>query len=167
VSVLSDDAQKAMPYWRQIEHAAATRQTTADMWAEIRAQAAEYGLPTAGVGIMGVGELRTMAGNIQEQSRQLMAMKGSKRVTGRMFTVAPWARTEQERRALPMTQVRFLHTYRDGDDVLTSWRSVVFEGSISGTVDQLKAMIDDEAANMAQDYGVEHIGVDAIQLLRQ
>ena len=162
---LSPEGQAALPYWGVVEEAATKHWTTAKVWDALHAKAAEYGLESPGVTVRGISALRGVAGAIQARGQQLTNMTDSRPLLGRYWTQAPWARTPAEQRVNPMQQVRYQHTFiRDGQQV-TVWRTSMLEGKAPRTVGELRAKVASDAVNIANKYGVESVGVGALQLL--
>lgn len=162
---LSPAAQKALAYWPQIEYAAAYRMTTADLWNAIRDEAERLGLASPGVPLQGVNELRGIATRIQASSDRLNAARDEQRITRLMRAEAPWRRTYRAQRANPMFSVRFAHTFTSNGEQFTEWRTSVFQGRAPATVGQLRQLIENDARNLAKDYGVEHVSADDLQML--
>jgi hypothetical protein len=55
--------------------------------------------------------------------------------------------------------VRFEHSYiKDGVPV-TEWRTTVYTGTLPRTRRELELSIEQDAQGLADDYGVEHVGV--------
>jgi hypothetical protein len=155
----------ALAYWPQIEYAARSGLNTADLWATIRDAAEELGLSSPGVTIQGVSGLRSRAVAIQRREETFAGLADSKRLTGRDVGTAPWSRSPGERRALPKFQVRFEHTFNQAGEQRTEWRTALFEGKLPRTAGELRALVEGDAVQLGNKYGVEHIGIDSLQLL--
>lgn len=162
---LSPEATKALAYWSQIEYAARNGLNTADLWGAIRDAADELGLATPGVTVQGVSQLRGMAVGIQRRESDFERLADGRVVTGRMFGVAPWSRSNQEQRALPKFQVRFQHTFLQEGEEVTEWRSSIFEGKLPRTAGEIRSLVDGDGVQLADKYNVEHISTDGLQLL--
>lgn len=163
-SSLSPAAKAALAYWPQIELAATEGLTTADLWSLIRDAAEDIGLASPGVTVQGVSQLRGIAGSVQARSRQIAKLAGTKTLAGSLLTVAPWARERAERQASPLYHVRFQHTTRENGELTTQWRTSVFGGKLPGTIGDLRRLIDVDAEQIAKKYGVDHVGVDNLQI---
>ena len=162
---LSDQAKAALAYWPQIEYAADNGLTTADMWGIIRDAAEDLGLASPGVTVQGVSQLRGLASGIQRRADQFNAFPDSKRLPGTAWSEAPWSRSLADQRAMPKWQVRFQHTFLVNGAEVTEWRSTVRSGRTPRTKGELLGVVDEDAENMARDYGVEHVGTSGHQLL--
>lgn len=156
---------KALAYWPQIEYAARNSLNTADLWAAIREAAADLGLESPGVSIQGVNGLRSLAVGIQRREDEFAQLADSKRLLGRMITDAPWSRSAGERKGLPKFQVRFEHTFTQSGETRTEWRTALFEGKLPRTVGELRALVGGDAVQLANKYGVEHVGAGSLQVL--
>jgi hypothetical protein len=164
-SHLSPAAQAAMPYWRDIDYAAAEKLTTEDMWTMIKDRAEEYGLSSPGVSAVGVAQLRGLATGLQRSTTAFERLADTRSLPGRFWTQAPWARSRAEQRALPKFNVRFQHTFTRNGETVTEWRTSVFETKPPRNVGELRAMVQGDAINLARKYGAEHIGISDLQLL--
>ena len=162
---LPESAKAALPYWGVIEHAATQGYTTQQLWAAIRETAESFGLERPGVGVVGVSQLRAVAGQIQARSAQIAELADGRRLYSTLWSDAPWQRSQGERSANPMYAVRFQHQFtRDGEPV-SEWRTVMQYGRPPATVGELRATTEAEAVNMARDYGYGHAGISDLQLL--
>ena len=162
---LSPGAEAALPYWSIIEAAATEHWRTEVLWDALRSKAAEYGLASPGVTITGISQLRGIAGGIRARGQSVEAMPNSRPLAGRYWTQAPWARTLGEQRTAPMQQVRFQHTFIRNGETVTEWRTSIMEGKAPRTVGELRSRVQSDAINMSKKYGVEHVGIGALQLL--
>lgn len=161
---LSPAGRAALGYWPQIELAAAEGLTTADLWALIRDAADELGLSSPGVTVQGVSELRGIASGMQRRSGEIARLPDEKTLTGRLLTLAPWARSAGERKANPQYHVRYQHTTRQNGELVTEWRTSKFGGKFPGTLGDLRRLVEVDAQQLAKKYGVEHVGVDGLEL---
>ena len=162
---LPASAQKALAYWGVIELAAEAHAPTADLWEWIRQAAADLKLASPGVTVQGVSVLRGYAGQIQSRAALFAALAGSKRVTARVMSDPPWARSLGEQRAMPKWAVRFKHTYIQNGAEITEWRTSMFGGRINHTARQVRDEVELDALNLARKYGTAHVGVDSLQVM--
>lgn len=162
---LSDAARKALAYWPQIEEAAAARMTTADLWSNLRDAAQELGRDTPGVSILGVNELRSLATTIQASAARLDRMADSFAIDARHVGQAPWSRDPAERDALSIFQVRYQHTTLGAEGPETNWRTSIFYGQLPGTAGELRQAIAEDAGQLANKYGVNHVDFGNLQVL--
>lgn len=161
---LSPHATAALAYWPQIQHAAATGMTTADMWATIRASAAELGLESPGVTVQGVSTLRGIASGIERTAASLNRADDGRRLISDMISTPPWSRGPGVRAADRVYQVRFQHTTLQDGQPSTDWRTVTFTGRLPRTVGELRQLAEGDAIQLARKYNGEHAGIDAMQL---
>jgi hypothetical protein len=162
---LSAAAQGALVYWPQIEYAAATGMNTADLWSTIRDAAEEAGFDSPGVSVQGVSQLRGMATGIQRAAAEFAEFPDNKRIRATMVGQAPWSRSLAEMKAQPTYQVRFVHTFMDGDVQRAEWRSVVFDGKLPRTAGELRALVEGDAVQLSRKYKVGHVSSDQLQVL--
>jgi len=156
----------ALAYWAEIEYAAANRMPTADLWRVLNDAAASLGLDSPGVTIQQVNEVRSMASGIQAASARLARLDPSYSLSdGRVVAQAPWSRSPAERQALPMYQVRFQHTVNGPNGEETQWRTSTLRGRLPRTLGDLLDAVGEDAENLADKYGGEHVGVGSLQLL--
>lgn len=163
-TALSEHARAALAYWPQIQHAAAVGMTTADMWATIRASAADLGLETPGVTVQGVSALRGIASGIERTAAGLNRAESNRRLISDMISTPPWARPPGEQRADHVYQVRFLHTTLQDGIEQADWRTITFSGRLPRTVGQLRQLAEGDAIQLARKYKGEHAGIDSLQL---
>lgn len=162
---LPESAKAALPYWGVIENAARNGATTSELWAAIRDTAESFGLERPGVGVVGVSQLRALAGQIQGRSAQLAQLDDGRRLYSTLWSDAPWQRSQGERSANPMYAIRFQHSFTQDGQPMSEWRTVMQYGRPPRTVGELRAETEAEAINMARKYGVEHQGISDLQLL--
>lgn len=162
---LSPAAQKALAYWGVIELAAQVRATTADLWGWIRDAADELGLASPGVSVQGVSELRGRAGQIQEAARQFARLADNQRVRGVSVATPPWARDPALMRAQPRFAVRYQHTFEHQGQLVTEWRTSMFDGRPNATAGQLRRDVELDAQNLANKYGTTHVETSNHQVL--
>lgn len=162
---LSDAAKRALVYWPQIEFAARYRLTTADLWSTIRDAAEQAGWASPGVTLRGVNQLRAIATQIQNAGRNFARADEDQRLDYTMTAGAPWSRSDAERGALPMWQARFEHTFMQDGEEVTEWRTSVFAGRLPATVADMRAAIAEDAEQLADKYGVDHVGISGVHVL--
>lgn len=163
---LDPRARAALGYWGVIEQAAREGHTTAELWNNIRTVAESYGYERPGVSAAGVSILRGLAGGIQARGAQFAQLTDGRRVYSTLWADAPWSRPLGEQRANPMFSVRFQHSYRQGEELLTEWRTVSQIGRPPRTAGEIRAFVESQALNMARKYNMEHEGTDELQLFR-
>ena len=162
---LSDAARKALAYWPQIEYAAAAGMNTADLWSAIRDAAEELGLASPGVSVQGVSQLRGLAAGIQRGAASFERLADNLGLGNVHVAQAPWSRSLAEQAALPMYHVRYQHTVMGPEGPETNWRTSVFTGPLPDTVGGIRAAINEDAAQLANKYGVAHGDVAGLQIL--
>lgn len=162
---LSPAARKALAYWPQIEYAAQSRMTTADLWSTLQDAAEEMGLESPGVSIRGVSELRSLATTIQASGRRFEQAGDTASLDQHYVSEAPWSRPLNERNALGITQVRYQHTTLTPDGPETNWRTSVFYGELPRTAGELRAALEEDAGQLANKYGVDHVDFANVQIL--
>lgn len=166
---LSPEAKRALAYWGVIELAAETGATTRDLWSWIHDEAEAKNLGSPGVTVRGVSELRGRAGRIQEAGRQFRGLDDNRRIRGEHVATPPWARDPGQQKAQPRYAVRYKHTFERGGQVLTEWRTSVFNGRPNVTAGQLRRDVELDASNNARGAGsggrAEHMGTSDHQVL--
>lgn len=152
-------------YYGAVEAAARAGKGTAEIWQAIRSAAEASGLESPGVNAAQVSRLRGQAGAVLRSEREFAKSEGSYRIEGTQVGLAPWARPWAQREAVAMYQVRFQHTTMGPDGPETSWRTVMFTGGIPATKDALLTAVTEDAQQMADKYGIEHIGIGTVGIL--
>lgn len=165
MSVPNFDNPNAGLYWGVVEGAARQGLGTAAIWDAIREHAAALGLESPGVTAQDVSRLRGQAGGIIRAENALGRAPAQQGIGAEMIATPWFGRTLDRQNAMPVYQARFEHTVlRDGVEV-TEWRTVTFRGALPATVGALADAVDLDAAQMADNYGVEHLGVGTISLM--
>lgn len=161
---LSTAAIDALPYWSAVRNAAANHLTTQQLWESIRVLQEQYGTIGRGPTVQGISALRGIAGAIVRSADEFAALPDTKTLRGFSITRAPWSRPIGQQRGNPMYQVQFLHTFSLNGDEQSAWRTIAFDGRLPRTVGELREQVDQDAESMADDYDVEHLGVDNISI---
>lgn len=162
---LSPEAQRALAYWGPISRAASEHMTTRELWGAIRAESERLGLPSPGVTVRGVSQLRGLAGGIESRAREFNTYSDSRVLRGSMAAQAPWSRPLGEQRALPQYQIRFQHQYTSRGEQVTEWRTTMIPARLPRTVGDLRDLVAGDALQLARKYGVEHLGIGDLQVL--
>lgn len=158
-------SKRGMFYWGAIESATLAGESTQGIWEAIHAQAEESGLASPGVSASEVSIMRGLAAGIRQSGRNLERAQPTYGIDSAMIGRAPWARDLAAQNALTMHQIRFEHTViRDGQPV-TEWRSVMYQGPLPATVADLLDELESDAQQMADNYGVSHVGAGSISIL--
>lgn len=158
-------SRKAMAYWGVIEQATRDRLGTAEVWQAIREQAAAAGLDSPGITAQDVSRLRGLAGGVRATATRLENAEPEWGIDGGMIANAPWARPLSERNTLPLFQVRFEHTVQNNGQTTTEWRTVMFRNTLPTTVGELTEALEQDAEQMADDYGYTHVGIGSFSIL--
>lgn len=146
-------------YWSEILGGAAQRLSTADLFVNIRARAAELGLPSVGVGASAVSTLRGYASRMIGSARALNAAADALALTSEHVAEAPWARTLAEQNTMPIYHVSFDHTIQlDDGSTVTKRQNLTITGTLPGTVGDLRDLVASEAALMAAEGGAADSG---------
>lgn len=137
-------------YWSEILGGAANKLTTADLFGNIRARAADLGLSAVGVGAQAVSTLRGYAGRMLASADRLGKALDQDALTPSHYAEAPWARPLGEQNTMPIYHVSFDHTVQtDSGETVQLRQTVVITGVLPDTVGGLRGMVQDEAALMA------------------
>lgn len=156
---------QALGYWGAIEHAVASRASTADLWAAIRGVTADPSNKLTGISFREVNQLRSAAAGIRNAGQRLNAAEPDQVLRGNMLHTAPWARSEDQRELTPKLQVRFEHTVLNQGVPETEWRTYLHPGPAPQTVGDLRDLVDRAGRELARDYEVEHFGVGSISAM--
>lgn len=146
-------------YWSEILGGAAQRLGTAELFVNIRARAAELGLPSVGVGASVVSTLRGYAGRMLGSARALNAAADSATLTSEHLAEAPWARPLAQQNTMPVYHVSFDHTIQlDDGSTVTKRQNITITGALPDTVGDLRDQIASEAALLAAEGGAPTSG---------
>lgn len=156
---LSPGEKRALQYWGVIESATLAGANTQELWQRINDQAAALGYESAGVSARDVARMRSQAVGIRNAANTLAGLGPHDRIDSGAIGNAPWARDIRGQNTVPLWQVKFEHTViREGEQV-TEYRTSVFTGSIPRTRHELELQLSQDAAGLADSYGVEDAGV--------
>lgn len=158
-------ADKALFYWGDIESGTLSGESTADIWARIRARAETMGLDRPGITAQDVSKIRAAAGQVRAAGTRLGSAPDEESLISRYVGLAPWSRPLEERNTHGMWQVRFEHTVSGDNGDETNWRTVMFKGQLPNTIGELRAQIEQDAQALADKYGVDHLGVGTMSIL--
>lgn len=162
---LTEAGVRALPYWSAVRNAAVNHTTTVQLWDAIRAVQARYGGDGPGPSVRGISELRGIAGGIVRHSDRLFGLAPGKTLRGTVIGRAPWARPMRQQAANPIYQVQFRHTFKEGEDVQQTWRTITFSGKLPRTAGEFQDQIDADIENMSDAYGVEHLDAGQFQIM--
>lgn len=159
-----DGVQKLLAYWGTIQAAVSERAGTAELWAAVRDAAASEGMPLQGVSAADMSVLRGIAGRQRTAMETLAGAAPGDAITGAMIAPELGSDGVVQLGEVPAWNVRFLHyTEADGEPSLT-WRTDVFKGYLPPTKQELQDQLNQDAANMAADYGESHSGIGAVMI---
>lgn len=165
MSDLTPEGKDALRWWGVIEESARYGMTTEDLWNNLRDAAEEAGLSGPGVTITGVNELRSLATRIQNSGRQLERIGLDTVLTHEHIADAPWSRTDTERSAYGIYQVRYQHTTVTTEGPETTWRTSIFRGQLPETLGELQSAVAEDAQALADKYGVSHVDLGSMHIL--
>lgn len=141
-------------YWSEIYGGAAQRLSTAALFDNIRARAADLGLSAAGVGANVVSTLRGYAARMIEATRQLGRASDADPLSSAHIAEAPWARSLNEQNTMPVYHIGFDHTIQlDDGSTITKRQTIIVSGALPGTVGDVRDMVASEAALLAAEGG--------------
>lgn len=159
------DNPSALVYWGAIQGAAARGENTAGVWQAVRDASEALGYENNLISFQDVNRLRAAAGAVNRAALAFGSADGSEPVTSSHFAVAPYSRDQDQMNALGLYQARVQHvTNVDGREE-TTWRTITFTGGLPPTVNDLRDAIDQDSEAMADQYGVQHVGVGSIQIM--
>jgi hypothetical protein len=165
MSVLGQYGGSALKYWGSILASAHANLSTADMWAAIRTQQAEYGLDKPGASAPDVSVIRGFANRIVNGAKALNTGSASDSITADMMGVAPYtASTAQDLATTPSYYVTYTNTVQAADGTIkTQYGTSVFTATqLPSTIGELQASIDlhgaETVAQAAQQTGGESGG---------
>lgn len=156
---LTPGQKRAMFYWGDIEAATLNGESTADIWARIRAHQEDPAGHAPSISATDVGWLRSKAVELRNAGYQLSALGAEDLITGNVIPTAPWARELASRNTVGMWQVRFEHETESNGVRSTNWRTIMFQGDLPRTRAELEAAIEGDAVEIANKYNVAHLAV--------
>jgi hypothetical protein len=165
VASIDGVSKRGMYYWGVIEAGTNAGMNTQQLWEAIHEHAGASGLDTPGVSAAEVSIMRGLAGRIRQSGRNLANAQPTYGIDSSMMARAPWARTLSEQNSLTMHQVRFEHTVIRNGEQVSEWRSVMYQGPLPATVGDLKSELENDAQQMADNYGVSHVSAGSITVL--
>lgn len=155
----------ALQYWGAARGAAAQRVSTADFYAALNNAAASFGAESHGLTFQQVNQLRSAAVGVRNAAERFQRAPEVNAIDARMIGVVPWARGLDARNALPIYQVGInLHTVDLDGNQDTRFVYVRFTGQLDITKSDLLTFVQQDAEQMALDYGVQYAGHDVLEL---
>lgn len=151
--------RQLLAYWGNIQQSVAARANTADLWAAVRAASPAEGVALKGVRITDMNTLRSIAASQQRSITGTSGLLPSQVLTGDVIGRDLSSRSPQDQLAAPRWIVRFEHDVTVEGQLLTLWRSSVFEGILPATKGDLQNQLEADAQALADDYGTTHIGI--------
>lgn len=156
----------ALQYWGAARGAVANRVSTADFYAALNSAAASFGAESHGLSFQDVNKLRSAAVGVRNAADRFSRAPDSNAIDARMIGVVPYARPQDDRNALPIHQVGLtLHTVDLEGNQDSRFVYVRFTGQMDPTKGDLLQLVQQDAEQMAIDYGVEYAGHDVHELL--
>lgn len=164
---LTPGAKAGLRYFGAIQGAVDRRASTADIWAAIRGASESFGVETAGIDVKAVNVLRSYAADIRNKTENLTAAPDFHAIDGSHISTAPWARPLEQRDAIGKWQARFEHVTLDDGVISRDYRTVIFSGQLpgDGSVGTLRSEVESDAAELANKYNLEHVGIGDITLM--
>jgi hypothetical protein len=142
-----------------IEAATFDHQNVTELWQRIREQASALGYDSPGIGATDVNWLRSQAVGSRNARNTLAGLGPENYIGPDAIHVAPYARDLATRIALPRYIVRFEHiVIRDGEQVIEG-RPAVYTSSMPRSKRELELSLAQDAAGLADSYGVQNVGI--------
>ncbi len=164
--------QKALlPFWGSIQSAVTQRVGTAELWDAVRQAASAEGVILRGVSATDMSGLRGLAAGQRNAGDNLARAGPGDVITGQMIGQDLSSRALADQALAPSWIVRFEQDLNISGELVTVWRSSVFDGSLPVTLSDLRNTLDADAEEMLTSYagGIEaapavHIGIGRIQI---
>ncbi len=164
--------QKALlPFWGNIQSAVSQHVGTAELWAAVRDAAAAEGVELRGISATDMSALRGLAAGQRNASTNLLRAGPGDVITGPMISQDLSSRGLADQALAPSWIVRFEQDLNFSGELMTVWRSSVFEGSLPLTVNDLRNQLDQDAEQLlaSSSGGIDatsavHIGIGSIQI---
>lgn len=157
---------RAMFYWGEISRTANAGGDVKAMWNNVREQATAMGWATPGVSATDISRLWSRAIQVRNAAAAFNAADPADQMDRRYLADAPWGRPLQDQNAAGKWLVRFAHETEDEDGIRsTEVRSVYIDGQLPPTVGELSNVIEQDAGELAEKYGVSHVGVQVLEIL--
>lgn len=158
------DQPHSLAYYGAIQGATQRGEDTAGIWQAVRDVQASFGADVGLPGFQDVNRMRNAAGLENRAIDNLSRTPGNIALDSQFISTAPWSRPQGEQNSLGIWQARIEHQTMVDGRLQTDWRTVQFTGGLPATVQDLRDAIDQDAQAMADQYGVEHVGVLSISL---
>lgn len=156
--------QQLLAYWGNIQSAVSQRASTQDLWTAVRDAAATEGVSLKGVSAIDMNLLRSIAAGQQRATQALSSAPMNQAIDPSMIARDVSARDQASQNLAPAWLVRFEHQVLIEGETVTQWRTSTFEGFLPGTKAGLLNIVNADAVAMADDYGITHVGVGAVQI---
>lgn len=157
--------QRALQYWGTARGAVAQRVSTADFYQALNDAATTFGLESHGLTFQEVNQLRSAAAGVRNAAERFDRAPDTNAIDARMIGVVPYARSLDARNDQPIYQVGVnLHTTDLDGNTDTRFVYVRFTGQMNLTKGDLLQLVQQDAEQMALDYGVQYAGHDVLEL---
>lgn len=155
-----------MPAFGAIQSAVNNRAGMGEIIAAIRGAYEAMPGPTPTINPVDVSQLRSYAAGIRNATAAFAAANPEWSLDSSMIAQTPWGRDLAAQAAAPDWQVRFLADVTDELGNSTQlWRSVLIPGTLPASKQALLDEVEAAAQAMADEYGVTHSGIGAVQIL--
>jgi len=164
VADISDVSGKALALFGAIQGASYQHQTTAGVWQAMRSAAEQMGTDLSGVTLSDVNTLRSVAVGLRNASEEFDRAAADQALTPTMWAQNLNTRPLEERNAEQVWQVRFQHQVSIEGELQTVWRTLEYQGRLPATKAELLEDVGASAQWLADDYGIEQVGIGAIEI---
>lgn len=165
MTTLNPEDRRALQYWGVIESVTLAGGSTQDLWQAINAQAEALGYERSGISIQNVNRLRSQAVALRQAGNRLEQLGPDDLLGGLQIGQAPWARPLGQQVSTPMWSVRFEHLIERDGVQLSEYRTSTFTGTVPRSRRELEEALDEDGANLANDYGATHLGIGEYRVL--
>lgn len=161
---LTPGASKLLAWWGSVSAGVSQRLDTASMWDAVRNAAANEGVDLAGVSALDMNTLRSYAASQRTAMDNLTRAGDTGPIDASMIGQAPWSRDLNSQNLAPKWEVRYERNVIVDGEEQTLWSTSTFTGERPQSIEDMRAQLEQDAADNAGLYGQQHLSVGRIQI---
>jgi hypothetical protein len=157
----------ALQFWGAARGAVNDRASTAQFYAALNAAAGSFNLESHGLSFQTVNQLRSSAASVRNASERFARAPEGNAIDSTMIGVTPYARSLGAQADMPVFHVGIYLTTADSEtgEQSTDYRILQFTGGLPATKAALLAAAQQDAEQLALDYGVDYVGHTVNEIL--
>lgn len=161
---LRPGAIKLLPLLGAIQEGSAAHETTAQLWDRIHTEATAQGMDISGAGATDLGQLRAWASSNVYAAEAIAKSSGSRSIDASMIGAELYAGAGVIEGRQQLYNIRFEHTVIENGVEISLWRTSQITGLLPPTIDDLEAIMEGDAQQLADEYNQTHVSIGSISI---